>query len=163
MLTKFLGSLLVATSTNALDLNTFAEVEMGGMLNSGTDASQRYVRNARSSEGNRASSLWGAGGDDIFEIDDDSNPGQDSASGYAKDPWIMYDHKELPSGPDIDNGSVRIQDYGSVNNIKGITLDMGCNAFTMMGGDAYIKDLRRGANLKDMKRCSGCQSWVYVP
>ena len=162
MLTKIIGSLLVATSTNALRLNTLAEVEMGGMLGAGTDASQRYLRNARS-RGGRVNNLWGMGdSEDIFG-DGGDKYGQDENTGYVKDPWIMYDHKELPSGPDIDQGSVRLQDYATVNNIKGLVLDMGCNAFTMMGGDAYIKDLRRGANLKDMKRCSGCQSWVYVP
>ena len=74
---------------------------MGGMLGVSTDASQRYVRNARSTRGNRVSNLWGAIDEDDLD-DDDSYNGQDAASGYAKDPWIMYDHKELPSGPDID-------------------------------------------------------------
>ena len=44
-----------------------------------------------------------------------------------------------------------MSDYGSLDNIKAQVLDQGHNAFTMMGGDAYIKDLKRGVNMKDMK------------
>ena len=151
MLVKILSSLLVATSTNALTIST--------------DASQRLLRDPRAREGG-PNEMWGAVDDSLFGgMFGEANAKymQDGNTGYVKDPWILYDNKNLPEGPHIDQGNVRISNYASVNNIKALCLDQGHNAFTMRGGDAYIKDIPHGVNLKDMADCSGCQSWVYVP